>query len=187
MSENKSDVNQHTQLIHLLTSEEVAGTTESAKERTSKSLNWRLIALFIHFHNFYSEILIVYLSFHLYTEYFLGNNGQNAKKKSRSSSAELSINQLLTEQSAQFAIIVNTIEKGNEQTHKLLRELFEEVKQQSKMNLQINDKTINAIATNSKETGQLITETLRKEKQTLSNNERHKNQTKKEKLNIETL
>ena len=99
----------------------------------------------------------------------------------------LSINQLLTEQSAQFAIIVNTIEKGNEQTHKLLRELFEEVKQQSKMNLQINDKTINAIATNSKETGQVITETLRKEKQTLSNNERHKNQTKKEKLNIETL
>ena len=35
MSENKSDVNKHTQLIHLLTSEEVAGTTESAKEQTN--------------------------------------------------------------------------------------------------------------------------------------------------------
>ena len=29
----------HTQLIDLLTSEEVAGTTESAKERTNRSLN----------------------------------------------------------------------------------------------------------------------------------------------------
>ena len=64
-----------------------------------------------------------------------------------------------------------------------MRELIEEVKQQSKVNLQINDKTINAIVTNSKEVGQLITETLRKEKQTLSNNEKHKNQ----KLNIKTL
>ena len=48
-------------------------------------------------------------------------------------------------------------------------------------------KTINTIATNSKETGQVITKTLRKEKQTVSKNEKHKNQTKKEKLNIETL
>ena len=103
------------------------------------------------------------------------------------SSAEFSISELLIEHNAQFAVIVNTIEKGNEETHKLLCELIEEVKQQSKMNFLINDKTINAVATNSKETGQVITETLRKEKQTLSNNERHKNQTKKEKLNIETL
>ena len=29
----------HTQLIHLLTSEEVVGTTERAKERTNNSLN----------------------------------------------------------------------------------------------------------------------------------------------------
>ena len=43
----------------------------------------------------------------------------------------------------------------------------------------MNDKTINAIATNSEETGQLITETSRKEKQTPSNNEKHKNQTLK--------
>ena len=68
------------------------------------------------------------------------------------------------------------IEKGNEETHNLLRELIEEV-----------DKTINAIATNSKETGQFISETLRKEKQTISNNEKHKHQTEKETLNSETL
>ena len=32
-------------------------------------------------------------------------------------------------------IIVNTIEKGNEETHNLLREIIEEVTQQSKVNL----------------------------------------------------
>ena len=51
----------HTQLIDLLTSEEVAGTTESAKERTNRSLNWRLVVFFIHFNNFYLELLIFYL------------------------------------------------------------------------------------------------------------------------------
>ena len=55
------------------------------------------------------------------------------------------------------------------------------------MNLQINDKTVNAIATSSEKTGQLISKTLRNEKQVLSDNEKHKTQTKKEKLNIETF
>ena len=113
--------------------------------------------------------------------------GTRQRRNQDLTSAEFRINKLLTEHNAQFAIVVNTIEKGNEETHNSLRKLIEEVKQQSKVKLQINDKTINAIATNSKETGQLITETLRKAKQTPSNNEKHKNQTKKEKLNIETL
>ena len=53
----------YAQLIHLLLSEKVAGTTKSAKKRRKKSLNWRLIVLlFIDFNNFYSEILIFYLS-----------------------------------------------------------------------------------------------------------------------------
>ena len=43
-----------------LISEEVAGITESAKERTSESLNWILIVLFIHFDNLNSEILTFY-------------------------------------------------------------------------------------------------------------------------------
>ena len=107
--------------------------------------------------------------------------GTRQRRNQGLSSAEFSINELLTKHNAQFAIIVNTIEKRNEETRSLLRELIEEVKQQSKVNLHINDKTINAIATNSKETGQLITETLRKEKQTLSKNEKHKNQTKQRK------
>ena len=96
--------------------------------------------------------------------------GTRQRRNQDQSSAEFSIN-LLTEHNAQFAIIVNTIEKGNEETHNLLCELTEEVKQQSNVNLQINDKTINTIAINSKETGQLITETLRKEKhfQTMKN------------------
>ena len=92
--------------------------------------------------------------------------GTRQRRNEDLSSAEFSINELLTKHNAQFPIIVNTIEKGNEETHNLLRELIEEVKQQSKVNLQINDKTINAIATNSKKTGQLITKTLRKKTNT---------------------
>ena len=68
--------------------------------------------------------------------------------------------------------MAKTIEKGNEQTHNFLGELIEDMKQQSKVNLEINDKTINAIATNSKEARQFITKTLRKEKkpfQTMKN------------------
>ena len=81
-------------------------------------------------------------------------------------------------------VLMNFLNSNNEvvdlkQTHNLVRDLLEEVKQQRKVNLQINDKTINAIATSSKEIGQLITETLRKEKQTLSNNKNHKKQTDK--------
>ena len=34
-----------------------------------------------------------------------------------------------------YYIIVNTIEKGNEETHNLLRDIIEEVSQQSKVNL----------------------------------------------------
>ena len=102
------------------------------------------------------------------------------------SSTDISINELITEHNAQFAIIVNSIEKGNEQTHNLLQELIEEVKQRNKISLEINEKTIKAISTYLKETGQLITDTLRKEKQTISNNEK-KTITKKEKLNIQTL
>ena len=70
--------------------------------------------------------------------------------------------------------MAKTIEKGNEQTHNFLGELIEDMKQQSKSNLEINDKTINAITTNSKEARQFITKTLRKEKKTLSNNEKYK-------------
>ena len=62
----------------------------------------------------------------------------------------------LIEHNARLTIIVNTIEKRNEQTHNLLRELIQERMQQSKVNLEINDKTSNAIPTNSKETGQLL-------------------------------
>ena len=61
------------------------------------------------------------------------------------SSTEFSINEALTEHNSQFAIIVNTIENGKEETHNLLRDLIEELKQQSEVNLQINGKTINAI------------------------------------------
>ena len=86
-------------------------------------------------------------------------------------------------------VLMNFLNSNNEvidlkQTHNLVRDLLEEVKQQRKVNLQINDKTINAIATSSKEIGQLITETLRKEKQTLSNNKNHKKQTEKKKLTL---
>ena len=42
---------------------------------------------------------------------------------------------------------------------KSLQKFIEEAKQQSKISLVINDKTINAIATNSKETRQPFTKT----------------------------
>ena len=41
--------------------------SESAKERTSKSLNWKIIVLFIHFDEFCSKILIFHLSFYTHT------------------------------------------------------------------------------------------------------------------------
>ena len=66
--------------------------------------------------------------------------GTRQRRNQDLSSAEFSINELLTEHNAQFAIIVNMIEKGNKEMHNLLCKLIEEVKQQSKVNLQINDK-----------------------------------------------
>ena len=71
--------------------------------------------------------------------------GTRQIKNPDQSSTEFSINEALTERNSQFAIIVNTIENGKEETHNLLRDLIEEVKQQSEVNLQINGKTINAI------------------------------------------
>ena len=50
--------------------------------------------------------------------------GTRQRRNQDQSSAEFSINELLTEHNAQFAIIVNTIEKGNEETHNLLRQLL---------------------------------------------------------------
>ena len=55
-----------------------------------------------------------------------------------------------------------------------------------KLTFRSNDKTINTIATNSKEMGQLITESLRKEKQALSDNKKN-TKIRKKKLNIETF
>ena len=48
-----------------------------------------------------------------------------------------------------------------------------------KLTFRSNDKTINTIATNSKEMGQLITESLRKEKQALSDNKKIQKSEKK--------
>ena len=42
-----------------------------ATARTSKSVNWRLIVLFIYFNNFHSEKFIFYLSFHLYIHIYI--------------------------------------------------------------------------------------------------------------------
>ena len=54
-----------------------------------------------------------------------------------------------------------------------------------KLTFRSNDKTINTIATNSKEMGQLITESLRKEKQALSDNKKiQKSEKKNLTLNI---
>ena len=55
--------------------------------------------------------------------------GTRQRRNQDQSSAKFSINELLTEHNGQFAIVVKTIEKGNEQTHNLLREPIEEVKQ----------------------------------------------------------
>ena len=53
---------------------------------------------------------------------------------------EFSINKLLTKHNLQFAIRVNTIKKGNEQTQAhLSRELTDEAKQQSKVKPLITD------------------------------------------------
>ena len=55
-------------------------------------------------------------------------------------STEFCINELWTEHDAQFAIIVNATEKGNKPTHNALTELIEEVKEQSKLIIEINYK-----------------------------------------------
>lgn len=62
----------------------------------------------------------------------------------------------------QFAIIVNAIEKENKPTHKLLTELIKEVKEQGKLTIEINNMTINTIASNSKEIEKTITGKTRK-------------------------
>ena len=59
------------------------------------------------------------------------------------------------------------------------------MKQQSKVILQIDDKTINAIANTSKETGQFISETLRNEKTNTFKQKKHKNKQKRKSLTLE--
>ena len=113
------------------------------------------VTIYLLLYNLHDYTSKKHLSFTYYFTYVLSIFWKTMSTRQREnqdlSSAEFSMNELLTEHNAEFAIIVNTYWIGKWTNTQLITGTY--LKHQSKVDLQINYKTVNAVATNSKETG----------------------------------